>query len=209
MSVEMRLNKIVGLAFALLVGVSTWGNAQNNNQIIRQGNEQYKNKKYDQAEIKYRKGLEKDPKSVTGQYNLSNSLYRQEKYKEAIPILDSLRQQKIAPNQRAQVYHNLGNNLLKSQDYQGAVEAYKNALKLNPKDEDTRYNLSYALEKLKQQQQKNQQQQNKDQKQDQQQNNDLKRQDADKLTEAINREEKELHKKKAKAASDYKPEKDW
>jgi Ca-activated chloride channel family protein len=189
-----------------LIGNST---AQENQQLIREGNKKYKENNFENAELNYRKGLEKNPKSVTGQYNLANSLYRQKKFDEAKNILDTLSKKNLNTNQKSQLFHNLGNNRMSLQDYEGAVNAYKQALKNNPNDNDTRYNLSYALEKLKQQQQKQQQQQKKEQEKEQQQNNDIKRQDADKLTEAMNREEKDLHKKKGKAATDYKPEKDW
>lgn len=180
---------------------------QENQQLIREGNNNYKKKNFENAELNYRKGLEKNPKSVTGQYNLANALYRQKKFDEAKNLLDSLSKKNLNANQKSQLFHNLGNNRMSLQDYEGAVNAYKQALKNNPNDNDTRYNLSYALQKLKQQQQ--QQQQKKQEEKEQKQNNDIKRQDADKLTEAMNREEKDLHKKKAKSASDYKPEKDW
>jgi Ca-activated chloride channel family protein len=210
--------------------------SQSASQKIRKGNELYKEEKFDEAEIQYRKSLEKKPDNVAGQYNLANALYRQGKYDEAGAILDSLANKISSPAQKAQLYHNLGNNLLKNKDFENSVNAYKNALKINPNDEDTRYNLSYAMEMLKQQQQ--QQQQKQDQKQDQnkdkdkekedqqkenkdenkeqkgqqeQQRDKLSREDAERMLDALNQEEKELHKEKAKKkkTGTIVIEKDW
>jgi tetratricopeptide (TPR) repeat protein len=87
-------------------------------------------------------------------------------------------------NEKAKVYHNIGNSLLKSNQIQESIDAYKNSLKLNPNDEETKYNLSYALSMLKNQQNQNKQnqdknQQNKDQNKDQNQNKDQKQQNKD------------------------------
>jgi len=210
--------------------------SQSASQKIRKGNELYKQEKFDEAEIQYRKSLEKKPDNVAGQYNLANALYRQGKYDEAGAILDSLANKISSPAQKAQLYHNLGNNLLKNKDFENSVNAYKNALKINPNDEDTRYNLSYAMEMLKQQQQQKQQQdQNKDkdkdkekedQQKEQQENKDdnkdqneqqeqqrdkLSREDAERMLDALNQEEKELHKEKAKQkkTGTIVIEKDW
>jgi len=205
----MKKEFIILFIFFSIFGMNAC-RAQENQQLLREGNKKYKENSFEKAELDYRKGLEKNPKSVTGQFNLSNSLYRQKKFDEAKNILDSLAKKNLNPTQKSQFLHNLGNNRMSLNDYEGAVNAYKQALINNPNDNDTRYNLSYALQKLKQQQQQKQQQkQQKDQEKNKQQNNDIKRQDADKLTEAMNREEKDLHKKKGKSSSEYKPEKDW
>jgi Ca-activated chloride channel family protein len=66
------------------------------------------------------------------------------------------------PEKRADLFHNLGNSQLMSKQYEKGIEAYKNSLRIRPKDEDTRYNLAYALAKMKEQQQQQQNDQNKD-----------------------------------------------
>ena len=102
--------------------------------------------------------------------NLSyDALFKQEKYSEAINQFNVLANQQSNKEDRAKIYHNLGNSLLQSEKYKESIEAYKNALRNNPSDMDTKYNLAYA-QNLKQQQEQ-QQEQNQDQDQDQDQQN--------------------------------------
>ncbi len=176
------------VSLALIVWPSLLVFPQAENKLIRQGNRQYHDENYKEAEIEYRKSLDKNEASVAGRYNLGTSLYRQKNHQEAILSFDSVL--KAYPNDkiRSQSYYNLGNSLLKfSQDsagaqsnaLQGSIEAYKQALRLNPGDSAARYNLAYAqrlLQKQQQQQgqgqqdQQNQDQQGQQDQQDQQQN---------------------------------------
>lgn len=167
------MNKIITLFFLTMLFASPTF-AQNENPLIRKGNKLYEEGKYKDAEIDYRKAIEQKPGSVKGAYNLGNSLYRQENYDEAIRnFSDAGRLMKdLDTSQKAATFHNLGNALLKGGKLEESIEAYKQSLRLNPKDEDTRYNLAYAMKQLKQQQQ--QQQQNQDNKDDQKDKNDQK-----------------------------------
>lgn len=184
--------------------------AQRVNEHIRKGNELYEQKKFEEAEIEYRKAIEKDPEAWKARYNLSNALYKQKRYKEAGSTLDSLAGQIKDPELRSKFYHNLGNSRLEDKDYQGSIEAYKRALKTDPNAEDSRYNLSYALKKLQQQQQQQQQkqqqqqqdqkqkpkpEQQQEQKEQKQQKQQLNRDEAEQMLDALNRAEKELRKK--------------
>ncbi len=128
--------------------------------------------KYQQAEVDYRKSMETNKNYDKGNYNLGASLYRQEKYEDAAGIFRNIAEnQSIDPKLRSQSYHNLGNSLMKQEKYQESIEAYKHALKLNPSDMDTKYNLEYARKKLIQQQnQQRQQQKNPDNQQQEQKN---------------------------------------
>ncbi|MCB9016286.1 MAG: tetratricopeptide repeat protein [Lentimicrobiaceae bacterium] len=160
------MKSLIIIPIVLLCAFSQ-ASAQKDNAIIRKGNKLYEEGKYKDAEIDYRKAMEVAPKSVKGEYNLGNSLYKQENWEEAgRSFTNSAGKMKADDNTgKAAAYHNLGNSLFKAEKYQESIEAYKQALRLNPSDDDTRYNLSYALKKLVQQQQQ-QQQQNKDDKQD-------------------------------------------
>ncbi|TAH39113.1 MAG: tetratricopeptide repeat protein [Bacteroidetes bacterium] len=152
--------------------------AQTERKIIKEGNEKYNSKKYSEAEIEYKKSLEKNKNSTAGKYNLGNSYYRQDKMDEAAGQYQSLLLNKdLSAENKAKAFHNLGNTYLKAEKFKESIDAYKNSLKLNPKDNDTRYNLAYAQAKLQQQQQ--QQQQNKDNKdnKDNQENKDQQKQD--------------------------------
>ena len=126
---------------------------------------------YQQAEINYRKAMETTHNYDKANYNLGNSLYRQERYEDAGKAFESVaNNQSSSKDLRERAYHNLGNSLLKQEKYKESIDAYKNALKLNPKDMDSKYNLEYARKKMMQQMQQQQQnQQNQDQNQDQQQ----------------------------------------
>jgi Ca-activated chloride channel family protein len=212
-----KLKVSVILMYCLLLNFAL-GFAQKESNHLRKGNELYKKEKFSEAELEYRKGLEQKSKSYTGNFNLSNSLYKQQKYKEAAVMLDSLSKTTKDKNQLASVYHNLGNSLLQDKAYAESVEAYKKALKLKPDAEDSRYNLSYAMRKLQQQQQQQQQNQQKqqsknqdqkqnkdqkpqdkkDQKEEEQRKQNLNREEAEQMLDALNREEKDLRKKTEK-----------
>lgn len=147
---------------------------------VREGNDLYDTEKYTEAEIAYRKALDVNPRSVEGTYNLGNSLYKQKKFPEAVEQYQLLAGQeaklKETPEGRerlAQVYHNVGNVHMQAKDYAKSVEAYKQSLRMNPKDDETRYNLALAQKLLNDQQQQQDQQQNQDQQnQDKQENKD-------------------------------------
>jgi tetratricopeptide (TPR) repeat protein len=159
--------------------------AQSVRSLVNGGNDLYAEKKFTDAEVNYRKALEKDITSVPGHYDLGNSLYKQNKYDESTKSYQDAIQKSETRPAKAQAYFNLGNAHLKSQKYDEAVKSYTESLKLNPTDQDAKYNLSYALEKLKQQQEQQKNQQNKDDKnknkQDQQkQNQEQNKQDQNK-----------------------------
>ncbi|MBO7159889.1 MAG: tetratricopeptide repeat protein, partial [Paludibacteraceae bacterium] len=162
------MKKLLFIGLCLCCGVAM---AQKANPDIRSGNKAFEKEDYTQAEIEYRKGIQKEKNSTESQYNLGNSLYAQGKYQEAANAYNQAVQLTDSKEKKASIYHNLGNALYKAEDYGGSVEAYKNALKQQPKDEETRFNLALAQQKLQQQQQQqqNQDQQNQDQQQQQEQ----------------------------------------
>lgn len=152
--------------------------AQAENRFIRRGNSAFERGEFNEAEIDYKKALEKNNSSAVGKFNLGSSIHEQKNYEEAATIFESLSRLNLPAEKRSKSFHNLGNSLMNMQQYGPAVDAYKNALRLNPSDTDTKYNLLYAQQMLKQQQnQQNQNQdQNNDQNQDQQKNQDQQQQ---------------------------------
>lgn len=148
--------------------------AQSLRSLNNNGVEKYKDKKFADAEVNFKKGLDKAPDNFITNFNLGDAYYQQKRYDEALNSYQTALSQAKTKNEKAQVYHNIGNSLLKSSKIKESIEAYKNSLKLNPNDEETKYNLSYALNMLKNQQKQNQNnnQQNKDQNKDQKQNKD-------------------------------------
>ncbi len=150
----------------LIVLSSTLIFAKTPKNLIRKGNEQYKNKKFNDAEISYRKSLEIENNSEVGIFNLGDALYKQKHYDKAADEFKSITSQNISKDLISKAFHNLGNSLLKSGKLEQSIEAYKNSLKNNPNDFDTKYNLEYAkklLKKQKQQKKQNKNQKNKNQ----------------------------------------------
>lgn len=148
--------------------------AQSERKLNNDGVELYNQKKFSDAELNFRKAIEKNQNSLPPRFNLGNSYYKQENYEESIKNYQELLRKTDDKELKSKLYHNIGNSYLKSNKIEQSIEAYKNALKLNPNDQDTKYNLSYALSLLKnnqQQNQKNQNQQNQNDKQDKNQDN--------------------------------------
>ena len=153
------------LSFLLgvLIFLPAVGFSQQERKFIKEGNQFFENKKYKEAEKSYQQALKKDKESYKATFNLGDAYYKQQKYEDAAQQFQALTHRATSKDTLSKAYHNLGNALLQSKKYEESINAYKNALKNNPNDEDTRYNLAYAQQQLKQQQQ---QQQNKDQNKD-------------------------------------------
>lgn len=175
------------LILTCVMGLLAGAYAQQEAPDVRKGNKQYQKQDYTAAEVDYRRGLEKNPNSFEAHYNLGNALFKQDKYPEAQAEWQKAAQLIEGEDNKQQLsesYHNLGNAYFAQQQYDKAVAAYKESLRNNPKDNDTRYNLVKALQMLQQQQQQQNQDQNKDQNQQQdqqqQQNQDQQNQDQNK-----------------------------
>ena len=164
----------VWVAAAILLAPAP-ASAQSVRSLIRDGNSQYRNDKFSDAEISYRKALEKEGALVQGHFNLGDALHKQGKFDESVKEYEAAMSKAEQPDTKAFAQYNIGNSMMREQKYEDAVKSYIEALKINPEDEDAKYNLSYALEKLRQQQQKNQKknqnQSNKQDKKDQDKNN--------------------------------------
>lgn len=138
--------------------------AQSDRKLIRQGYKSYMDGKYSEAEVDFRKAEDINKESFTAKYNTSTALYQQEKIEESAKRFEELLAETTNDKDEAKLYHNLGNTFLETDKLKESIEAYKKSLRLNPKDEDTRYNLAYALEKLQEQEQQQQQQQDQENK---------------------------------------------
>jgi len=145
---------------------------------IREGNKLYNNEKFTEAEIAYRKSLDVNTRSFEGIYDLGNALYQQQKYPEAAEqyhLVIAQGDRMISENPAnvgrvAHVFHNLGNISMQNKDYARSIEAYKQSLRMNPTDDETRYNLALAQKLLENQdQQEEEQEQDQEQQQDEQQ----------------------------------------
>jgi tetratricopeptide (TPR) repeat protein len=172
------MNKRSGLILmVLMVVISAYG--QKERKVIRDGVRAYEEGEYAKAEVQFRKAENINQESYEADFNTGAALYGQEKYEETVKQYESLLAQADDTKKTAQIWHNIGNSLLETQQYEPSIEAYKNSLRKNPSDEDTRYNLAYAKQKLKEQQQQ-QQGQDSDQDKDQDKNQNQQEQDQDK-----------------------------
>jgi tetratricopeptide (TPR) repeat protein len=210
--------------------------AQSTRSLNNDGVDLYKEKKYSDSEVKFKKSLEKNPELFQGHFNLGDAYYKQGRYDEAIQSYKNSFGLTDDKEKKSKAFHNIGNSLLKQQKFQEGIEAYKNSLKSNPNDLETKYNLSYALNMMKQnqnkqnqqnkndknkdqnkdqQQQQNQQdkQDKKDQKQNQQQQqqkNQISKEEAQRILEAMKNNEKDMQKKLRKVKGKaYATDKDW
>ena len=217
----MRNKKFILILLTFIFATSTFAQKENND--IRAGNKKYNNKKYIEAEVDYRKGLLKNPNSFEANYDLGNTLFRQKKYDEASKQFEKSAALSLHDKvKKAAAYHNLGNSLLLQNKIEESIEAYKNALRNNPKDNETRYNLAYAqllLKNQKKNQDKNQnqqQQQNKDKNKENQQNKNsqppqMTKENAQQILDALMQDEKDALKKvkKQPIKESKSSDKDW
>ena len=209
------------LFLSAVLFISSLALAQSKRELNNDGVDLYKTKKYADAEVKFKKGLEKDPELFQGHFNLGDAYYKQRRYDEAIQSYKNSLQFTEHKENQSKVYHNIGNSLLKQQKYQESIGAYKNSLKQNPDDLETKYNLSYALNMIKQDKQKNKYDKNKDKnknqnkdkqqnQQQQQQKNQISKEEAQRILEALKNNEtntqKKLRKVKGKPVT---TDKDW
>lgn len=132
--------------------------AQTDRKLIRQGNRQFRNQHYEEAEATYRKASAANAQNPEAQYNLGCALMAQQKDSMAMKCFQNSAQLHTDKQRKAQAYHNMGVILQQKKQFGEAAEAYKAALRNNPKDNETRYNLALCLKQLKNQPKQNQNQ---------------------------------------------------
>ena len=167
------MKKYVVLLMFFIGHVLVFGQAERT--YVRKGNKQFKEEKYDEASVNYQKAIDKNPTNDKAGYNLGNALYQQQNFQEAEKQFSNVADMTRNSNLESRANYNTGNALMSQGKYAESIPFYKNALRLNPHDEDARYNLSYAMLKI--QEQKEQQEQNKQDQQDQQKDQQDQQQD--------------------------------
>jgi len=170
-------------AIVLLLMIAVGVQAQSDRQLIRQGNKTFRKGDYADAEVAYRKAVEKNQRNPQANYNLGNALMAQRKDSSAVSQLEQAAKLETVPSRKAQAYHNIGVICQNKKMFGEAIEAYKEALRNNPTDNETRYNLELCKRQQKdqqQQQQQNQQQNQQQDKKDQQQQQQQQKQEQDK-----------------------------
>lgn len=170
----IRKIKYVVLACVAVIFVMADVYAQNMPErgLVRKGNRQFANQRYEQSADSYQQALVYDSTSFAAKYNLGNAMFRTERYDRAEQLLTATAADSLqSATDRAEAYFNLGNAQFAQQKLQEALQSYRRSLTLNPDDLEAKYNYAYTKKLLEQQQNQNQNQ-NQDQNQDQQQNQD-------------------------------------
>ena len=172
------MKRLIYILFLLSAVALTDASAQVDKREVRRGNRDFKKENYKEAELQYFRALAKDSLSFAANYNMANTLYRQENYDQALKHLERLEEVAADSPAAADFYFNLGNVAMAKEEYQKAVDAYKQSLLRNPGDVEAKENYIYAKAKLKEQQDQqqndrnNQDQNNQDQNQNNDQNKD-------------------------------------
>jgi Ca-activated chloride channel family protein len=166
------------LIFSFLI-FSVAINAQTDKKFIRKGNREYSKNDFSGSEVSYRKAIDKNKQSPDAVFNVGDALYKQNKYEEAgKQFIENINLNDNRDKKSAGLY-NLGNSLLKANKVKESIDAYKGSLKLRPENNEAKFNLAYAQDLLKQQEEQKQKDQDKDNKKEDQ-NKDKKDQDQDK-----------------------------
>ncbi|MCI5505152.1 MAG: VWA domain-containing protein [Prevotella sp.] len=202
----------------LMLMTAMAANAQNDRDYIREGNRNFRSGKFAEAEVSYRKSIEKNPRNPQAAYNLGNALFAQKKDSAAVVAYESGVQLETSAIRKSMGYHNMGVVCQSHKMFSEAIEAYKNALRLNPKDDEARYNLEICKKQQKNQQnkqnqdkqdqkkddkgkdqkkdqQKEQQKQNKDKQQQNKDKNKMSKDNAEQLLNAAIQQEKNTQKR--------------
>lgn len=215
------MGKRVLYLLGLLLFCTADMHAQSASKLMREGVLAYKKGDYSDAIAKYSQAIEKEADKNLANYNMGSAYYKAGKPDSALMYWQSVATNETDKDLQAKAWHNIGNSFVKQQNFEKAEDAYKRSLKLNPNDEDTRYNLAYSQRRLQQQQQQQQQNQPKQDKEKKEEKEEPKKQDsqdkkenlnkeeAERILQALDNKEKDLHKKQKFEGEPSAPAKDW
>ncbi len=196
------INKTLTILAFLFIAFNL--SAQSGHKFRLEGNKLYKEETYDEAEVKYKKALEKEDEYKSN-YNLGNALFQQKRYKEAVEYYEKALKETKDSLIKSKIYHNLGNSYYQQKQFDKSLENYKQALRLNPMDYGTRKNLvltKQILKQMKKQNQKQQQNKNKEDKNNkQQQQNNQNKQDKQNQNNKQNKEKNKEQQNQSKQDS--------
>jgi tetratricopeptide (TPR) repeat protein len=168
------VNKIIMTAICLFFVYSSM-KAQDEREYIRKGNRLYKKSEFAGSEGMYRRAQAQDRSTYDSGFNLGDALYKQGRFSEAANEFNRVSSGSEEDSLKlAQSFYNLGNSLLKDQKFEESIRAYINSLKLNADNVEAKYNLAYAQDQLKKQEEQQKQQQQQDQQKDQKQDENKK-----------------------------------
>lgn len=179
------------LVLSILMIQALVGFAQIDRQHIRYGNRWFKQDNYVKAEAEYRKAVDKNPSNPQALYNLGCALLMQKKDSAAIQQFEHAGKIETDPKRKAMAYHNIGWICQSLKMYGEAAEAYKESLRNNPSDNETRYNLALCMrQQKKNKQDKDKQQQKKQQNKGENKSKEKKEQDKNQKQQQQKQQEK-------------------
>lgn len=184
---------IIALCLSSVVNIY----AQNDRQLIRQGNRLFRSQEYEKAEAAYRKAIAANSNNPEAHYNLGCALMAQQKDSAAVNALENSAKLQQDRNRRAQAFHNIGVICQQKKMFSEAAEAYKESLRNNPKDDETRYNLALCMKQI-----KNQPKQQQQQKKQQDKNNKNNKQDKEKNKNENNKDQQKQKQQDEKMSKD-------
>jgi Ca-activated chloride channel family protein len=234
---RLSLNKIAVSCIVVLIAIGS-SFAQTEKELVYEGNNLYHEGRTEVAIGMYRDAIKINPAYRKANYNLGDGIYKEAMalkrstdnkrvmgmradslsnlmLDDAAGQFDLVSQTVSDKDTLHKALHNLGNCRLQQKNYQAAIDAYKKSLKIDPRDEETRYNLAYAQKKKKEEDKKkdkdkkDQKQQQQQQQQEQQQPK-MSKQEAERMLNALKNNEQKLQGKKKKGEGErVKTEKDW
>ncbi|MCF6334060.1 MAG: tetratricopeptide repeat protein [Draconibacterium sp.] len=173
------MKNIITMSLLTILSLTVFG--QNERKFVRNGNKLFMEAvqdtskldtvRFSNAETEYRKALNKKPANTQWDFNLADAMYKQKRFEEASAKFEELGEKLKAPEEKARAFHNLGNSELMQKKLDESIESYKKALRQNPTDMATKYNLAYAqMLKNKKDKQDKKDKQNKDKNKDKDKN---------------------------------------
>lgn len=208
------INRKTILLLAVLLASAT-GFAQKENAAIAKGNNLYKDGKFAEAIAAYQQALQQNPNNLTAKYNLAAARFRSSKFDEAEKQYEEVQDKTNDNSLKHKSTYNSGVSLTKQTKLIESIEAYKQALRLDPSDTDTRFNLQKALEELRKQNKSKEKQQQPQQKKQEKKQEPQKQPPATKKMieqwlQSLRQKEQEVQQKmQNKNRSVTRPEKDW
>ncbi len=216
-----RRGRPAAALFLLIFSISAM--AQTDRDYIRRGNRLMRDSVYDKAQVEYQKAIEKDNTNPISHFNLGNALLYQNKAEDAMKEYETAARLEKDKTRLAQIYHNMGVVLQSAKQFDKAVACYRNSLRNDPTNDETRYNYALSLFQLKknqggqdnqdqqkddkgqdekkeqEQQQQKQEQDKKDEQQQQPQPEQMSRENAEQMLNAAMQDEKATQEKIQKA----------
>jgi Ca-activated chloride channel homolog len=191
--------------------------SQDANVLVRRGNKAYRSKQFEKAAGDYSRAVEAAPQDAVARFNYANALFRTGKFSEAGKTLEEALNTPAGKTIEQESFYNKGVAHSRQNQLEQSIEAYKQAVRLDPSDVDARHNLQKALLELKKRnppqpkEQKQQQQKQKREQKPQKENSRLNKRQVEQLLRALRQKEQQVQQKmqQNKTRTTTQPEKDW